>query len=69
MKYSMLLVAFLSATSLFGADSVQAADTTVMQQTNAELAKVRAEAIQAKEEVRVLQKNLAKLCKYRLIIN
>jgi hypothetical protein len=50
MRYSILLALLLSASALFGADKVQPLDTTVIEQTNAELAAVRAEAAKAKEE-------------------
>jgi hypothetical protein len=47
MKYSILLVALLSASSLFGASQVQNADTKVIQLTNAELQRVVAEVTRA----------------------
>lgn len=50
MKYSILVAMLLSASTLLGADKVQTVDTTVIEQTNAELAKVRAEVAAAKEE-------------------
>jgi hypothetical protein len=50
MRYSILLALLLSASALFGADKVQPLDTTVIEQTNAELAAVRAEVAKAKEE-------------------
>lgn len=45
MRYSILLALLLSVSSLFGAS-----DATVVEQTNAELAAVRAAATQAREE-------------------
>ncbi len=48
MRYSILLALLLSVSSLFGAD--KAADTNSIEQTNAELASVRAAATQAREE-------------------
>jgi len=51
MKYSMLLVVLLSASSLFGTDQVQTVDTKVMQQTNIELQQALAESRQAKAEL------------------
>ncbi len=62
MKYSMLLVALLSASSLFGADKVQTVDTTVIQQTNAQLAQAQEDARLAKEDAR-LAKEDARLAK------
>ncbi|QOY51320.1 LPP20 family lipoprotein [Candidatus Sulfurimonas baltica] len=56
MKYSILLALLLSVSSLFGTDKIQSVDTSVMEQTNAELAKARAEANQAKADL--LQVNL-----------
>jgi len=53
MRYSILLAMLLSVSSLFGADKVLVVDTTVVEQTNAELAAVRAEAIRAKEEAAI----------------
>ncbi|MDD3475848.1 MAG: LPP20 family lipoprotein [Sulfurimonas sp.] len=53
MRYSILLAMLLSVSSLFGADKVLVVDTTVVEQTNAELAAVRAEATKAKEEAAV----------------
>ena len=53
MRYSILLAMLLSVSSLFGADKVLVVDTTVVEQTNAELAAVRAEATRAKEEAAV----------------
>jgi hypothetical protein len=50
MRYSILLALLLSASALFGADKVQPLDTTVIEQTNSELAAVRTEAIKAREE-------------------
>ncbi|HEY9204231.1 MAG TPA: hypothetical protein VIM82_07855 [Sulfurimonas sp.] len=50
MKYSILVAMLFSVSTLLGADKVQAVDTTVIEQTNAELAKVRAEVAAAKEE-------------------
>ncbi|TKI69260.1 hypothetical protein FCU45_06990 [Sulfurimonas crateris] len=50
MKYSILVVMLFSVSTLLGADKVQTVDTTVIEQTNAELAKVRAEVAAAKEE-------------------
>lgn len=50
MRYSILLALLLSASSLFGADKIQPVETTTIEQTNAELAAVRAEALKAKEE-------------------
>lgn len=50
MRYSIILAMLLSISSLFGADKVLVVDTTVVEQTNAELAAVRAEAAKAKEE-------------------
>ena len=60
MKYSMLLVALLSASSLFGADTVQTVDTKVIQQTNAELAQAREDARLAKEDARLAKEELVK---------
>jgi hypothetical protein len=59
MKYSILLVSLLSVASLFGADQVQKMDSTVIQQTNSELAKARAEVTQANEEARKAKMDLA----------
>jgi len=53
MRYSIILAMLLSISSLFGADKVLVVDTTVVEQTNAELAAVRAEAIRAKEEAAI----------------
>ncbi|MDY0124083.1 LPP20 family lipoprotein [Sulfurimonas sp.] len=50
MKYSILVAMLFSVSTLLGADKVQTVDTTVIEQTNAELAKVRAEVAAAKEE-------------------
>lgn len=50
MRYSILLALLLSASALFGADKVQPSETTAIEQTNAELAAVRAEAAKAKED-------------------
>lgn len=50
MKYSILVAMLFSVSTLLGADKVQTVDTTVIEQTNAELAKVRAEIAAAKEE-------------------
>lgn len=50
MKYSILVAMLFSVSTLLGADKVQTVDTTVIEQTNAELAKVRAEVTQAKQE-------------------
>ncbi|MBW6488405.1 LPP20 family lipoprotein [Sulfurimonas sp.] len=50
MRYSILLALLLSASSLFGADKVQPLDTTVIEQTNAELSAVREEVAKAKAE-------------------
>jgi len=50
MKYSILVAMLFSVSTLLGADNVQTVDTTVIEQTNAELAKVRAEVAAAKEE-------------------
>ncbi|ABB43918.1 Protein of unknown function DUF400 [Sulfurimonas denitrificans DSM 1251] len=69
MRYSILLAMLLSVSSLFGADKVLVVDTTVVEQTNAELAAVREEAAiakmqaaQAKEES---QKTMDKLSQVR----
>lgn len=48
MKYSILIAMLLSISSLFGADKVQTVDAAAIEQTNAELSKVRAEIAQAK---------------------
>lgn len=53
MRYSILLTMLLTVSSLFGADKVLIVDTTVVEQTNAELAAVRAEALKAKEEAQI----------------
>lgn len=53
MRYSILLTMLLTVSSLFGADKVLVVDTTVVEQTNAELAAVRAEALKAKEEAQI----------------
>lgn len=45
-----ILLAMLGALSLFANDKVQSVDTAVIEQTNAELAKIRAEIAKAKEE-------------------
>ncbi len=50
MKYSILVAMLFSVSTLLGADKVQTVDTTVIEQTNAELAKVRAEVAEAKQE-------------------
>lgn len=50
MRYSILLALLLSASALFGADKVQPLDTAVIEQTNAELAAVRADVAKAREE-------------------
>jgi len=50
MKYSILVAMLFSVSTLLGADKVQTVDTTVIEQTNAELAKVRAEVAEAREE-------------------
>ncbi len=49
MRYSVLFAMLLSAASLFGADKVLVVDTTVVEQTNAEVAAAKAEATKAKE--------------------
>ena len=60
MKYSMLLVALLSASSLFGADQVQTVDTkTELAQAKAEAALAKAEAAQAKTEATIAKEQLA----------
>ncbi len=51
MKYSILLAAVLSASTLFGAEQVKAVDTEVVQQMNAELTQAKAEAQQAKADL------------------
>ncbi|MFA5454674.1 MAG: hypothetical protein WC272_05065 [Sulfurimonas sp.] len=48
MRYPILLALLLSVSSLFGAD--KASNATVVEQTNAELAAVKAAATQAREE-------------------
>lgn len=48
MKYSILIAMLLSISTLFGADKVQTVDAAAIEQTNAELSKVRAEIAQAK---------------------
>lgn len=48
MRYFILLV-MLAASSLFAADKVQSTDAAAIEQTNAELSKIREEIIQAKE--------------------
>ncbi len=48
MRYSILLALLLSVSSLFGAD--KASNATAIEQTNAELAAVKAAATQAREE-------------------
>ena len=55
MKYSILLAALLSASSLFGADQIQTVDTKVIQQTNAELQLAIAAATLAKKEAAFAQ--------------
>ncbi len=55
MKYSILLAALLSASSLFGTDQIQTVDTRVIQQTNAELQLAIAEATLAKKEAAFAQ--------------
>ncbi|MCF6309176.1 MAG: hypothetical protein L3J19_01680 [Sulfurimonas sp.] len=55
MKYFILLIALLSASSLFGADQVQTVDTKVIQLTNAELQRAIAEANLAKKEATFAQ--------------
>lgn len=50
MKYSILVAMLFSVSTLLGADKVQTVDTTVIEQTNAQLAKVRAEVAEAREE-------------------
>lgn len=47
MRYVILFALFLSASSLFGADKV---DTATIEQTNSEIAKIKAETAKAKEE-------------------
>lgn len=53
MKYSILVAMLFSVSTLLGADKVQTVDTTVIEQTNAQLAKVRAEVAEAREEAAV----------------
>ncbi|MDT8339822.1 MAG: LPP20 family lipoprotein [Sulfurimonas sp.] len=48
MKYSILIAMLLSISTLSGADKVQTVDAAAIEQTNAELSKVRAEIAQAK---------------------
>ena len=55
MKYSILLAALLSASSLFGTDQIQTVDTRVIQQTNAELQLAIAAATLAKKEAAFAQ--------------
>ncbi|MCW8895221.1 MAG: LPP20 family lipoprotein [Sulfurimonas sp.] len=62
MKYTMLLVALLSASSLFGANQVQTVDTkanTELAQAKAEAAQAKAEAAQAKTEATIAKEQLA----------
>ncbi|QOY55338.1 LPP20 family lipoprotein [Candidatus Sulfurimonas marisnigri] len=51
MKFSILLALLLSVSSLFGADKIQSVDTSVMEQTNAELAKAKKETARAKADL------------------
>jgi len=66
MKYSMLLVALLSVTSLFAAEDMQAVNNTQLQESKAELqaaknevAEAKNESAQAKNEAMQAQQELA----------
>ena len=60
MKYSILLAAVLSASTLFGAEQVKEVDTELIKQTNAELTQAKAnaaEVVQAEAAEEILREN------------
>ncbi|MGE4419857.1 MAG: LPP20 family lipoprotein [Sulfurimonas sp.] len=59
MKYSILIATLLSVSALFSADVVQTTDAIVIQQTNAELAKVKAQLALAEQENQIVTQELA----------
>jgi len=60
MKYSMLLVALLSVTSLFGADKFQTVETAKLEQNRAELQTAKDEALKAQQELAIAKEEIAK---------
>jgi len=64
MKYSMLLIALLSVSSLIGAEHIHSPDTQAMkhiiEKTNAQLAHAHAQTAEARAETRKAQAHLAK---------
>ncbi|MDA7818537.1 LPP20 family lipoprotein [Sulfurimonas sp.] len=59
MKYSIILTALLSVSSLFGADQVKSVNTEVVEQANAQVAKAQSDAAQAQQDAATAQAELA----------